>query len=160
MPILRFKVIVDNWENRLFAYITDRDGKVFPFTEGDLISLRLFPVIVNEDGPPWNINLCPEGEYVRGVVLSKAIRVSDNRTHNLRFESDTRNALWAHTAIEDGPTFPFDASEAVITMQLRVTNIQPVSHGLTGEDMATWTAWLVPEGRIVDDIIVCEIERA
>jgi hypothetical protein len=157
MPILRFKIIVDNWENRLFTYITARDGKVFPFAEGDLISLRLFPTIVNEDGPPWEINLFPEGEYVRGVILSKVTHVGGNRTHNLRFEPDTRNVLWAHTAMEDDPTFPIDAYETV-TMQLRVTNIQPVSHRLTGEDIATWTAWLVPGGRIVNDTIACEVE--
>ncbi len=162
MPTLRFKIAIDGWENRLWGYITAQDGVKFPFVEGELISMNL--TIWNlqavegdrdENRITWTAELFPVGEIVEGSILSTATQVRDRRAHILRFEMDTRNTLKTHVTAKDDPAFPFDELD-IITMELRVTDIQRFPVDLAEGNLPSWIAWLVPSGKIVNGVIACD----
>ncbi len=166
MPTLRFKIAIDGWENRLWGYITAQYGVKFPFVEGELISMNLtiWNLQAIEDNRDenqiiWTAELFPVGEIVEGSILSTAMQVCDRRAHILRFEIDTRNTLKTHVTAEDNFAFPFHEFET-ITMQLRVTDIRRFPIDLAERNLPSWTAWLVPSGEIVNDVIVCGVEQA
>jgi hypothetical protein len=105
--------------------------------------------------------LFPTGEYddATSMMLSQVVRTRDNSVQILRTSVDKDNYLSAYLTVEEEEMALLYNESNTIVAPFRVEGIYRVPGAELGLGIPPWGASLVPQGTLVDNAILCEVER-